>query len=377
MLIQSPIIPTLLTTLRTDAPPHGRVLSVYLATPPRLVTSHDYLLVFRDQCNELREHLTPREHDQFEAAVAQCERYLTDRFSPHHAGLALFADGTADYFFVADLPLSPDIVAAWGERPLLAPLEAIVNEAERVAVVLFDKEQTRLFTIVLGQVEEHQMFVDDVPGKQATGGWFALAQTRYARHHEEHVRRHARRTIQALLAVLRQHPFDHLLLAGPDEAIALLKDQLPSVLRTRLGGLLTLELFATDAEVVAAATKAARALHDQADLALVDQLIDRPANRSVALGFDETLAALGESRVHRLLLADTFIGSGGACPRCERLVAGPGPCPICGAVPLPVESLGERIIDQALAQGAQVDIVTGPAARTLMLHGGLGAWTRY
>jgi peptide subunit release factor 1 (eRF1) len=215
-----------------------------------------------------------------------------------------------------------------------------------------------------------------VLGKQATGGWFGLAQARYARRHEEHGARHAERTIRALMTLLRRHPFDRLLLAGPDEALATLRDHLPRPLRLGLAGTIRLELFAGDTEVLAAAREAAEALERREEVALVDDLIDGATGPRVALDFAQTLAALSEGRVHRLVLADSFAGVGGECAGCWRLVAGVGPCPTCGAATRPVADLAEAALAVAHAQGARIELVSGEAAARLMQVNGLGAWTR-
>jgi hypothetical protein len=49
---------------------------------------------------------------------------------------------------------------------------------------------------------------DSVPGKQATGGWFGLEQTGFARHREDHLRRHAERAVRTLMVLLRNYTFD-------------------------------------------------------------------------------------------------------------------------------------------------------------------------
>jgi hypothetical protein len=52
------------------------------------------------------------------------------------------------------------------------------------------------------------------------------------------------------MVLLRKHSFDRLLLAGPDESLAVLKRELPRPLRARLAGTISVPLFASDAEVL-------------------------------------------------------------------------------------------------------------------------------
>jgi peptide chain release factor subunit 1 len=350
---------------------------VYLDTSPRRIAGQAYLLAYRDACRAIRACLSDLERTTFEAAVVQAERYLSGSFVPTAPGLALFASGEADYFFALPLPRRPADDVAWAERAELEPLQAIVDDYERIAVLLFDKERARLFTIFMGAVEQRHAIEDEVPGKQATGGWFALAQTRYARHHEDHVLRHARRTIALLQQVLRTHPFDRLVLGGPDEAVRLLRQHLPRPLRGRLAGTLDLELFASEEQIRRAALEMAERLERQAEQGMVDELLESTTSAYVALGIEPTLEALGERRAHLLLLADTFTAAGSECRRCGRLSATTGTCPACGGPTTPLANLREALLHQAAEQGARIEIVTGPAAARLGEYGGIGAWTRF
>ncbi len=369
-------LPSLLQTLRVTGPPGGRVLSLYLDTVEH-ASQPACLLAFRDYCKALRASLPAAEHEPFEAAVAQIEAYLRDDFAPPRPGLAVFAAGRREYFYPTPLPIRPSEELHWGDHAFLEPLETALDDCERVAVALFDKERTRLFTIYLGALESQQEFTDYVPGKQATGGWFALAQSRYARHHEDHVVRHAKRTCTALMELLRTHPFERLLIGGPDEALALLRQRLPRPLRARLAGTLPLELFASDAAVLEAARRAAETLERQDEVKAVTALIEAATTSRAALGLHDTLAAVSQGRAYRLFVADDFDARGGECPSCGQLVGGLDACPNCGQPTVALPSLRERLLQRARETDCRVEFVAGEAAELLAVHGGVGAWRRY
>jgi hypothetical protein len=370
-------IPELLGWLRVSVPGTWRVLTAYLDTSPLRADRRAHLLAFRDGCKAIRPSLQAADVDRFEQAVRQAEEYLTRSSPAGPPGLALFASGEGDYFFAMPLPRRPAEEVAWGERPLLGPLEAILDECERIAVVLFDKARARIFTVHLATIEERRELHDEVPGKQATGGWFALAQSRYARHHEDHVLRHVRHITRELSQLLQTRPFEHLLIGGPDEALALLRSHLPRPLRARLAGTIDVELFASDTTILQAALRAAEEIERRAELADVEALLEAASTPRVSLGLRATLAALDERRVYRLFLAEGFAGEVGDCPRCGLLVAGPGHCPRCGEPTQMIGDPGERLVDLAEQQGARVELVSGQAAALLAAYDWLGAWTRY
>lgn len=381
MMMTSPIqtLPDVLERMKR-VPTDRHYLSVLLDTTPERMIGQAYRVSFRDAIRSLREELAetdPAEKTQFEQAVGVADAYVNDQVSAQAAGLAIYLDSTGEIEVAVPLPMSPPNHVEWAAYPDIEPLVEALDEQERMAVVLIDKERTRLFTIFLGQVEEQTAFRDEVVGKQATGDWFALSQKRYARHHDVEVMRHVKRTIHAMMEELRLRPFDRLLIGGAPEAVTVLTHQLPSPLRDRLAGTLHLELFVTDAEVVEAAMREAGIARQRQDLEQVRQILDASTGQNAAVGPDATLAVLSEARVHRLFVTRELALAGGECPVCDRLMLQEGDCPVCGNHLTPVSSIRERSIANALGQGARVEIVIGDAADLLMAHGGMAAWTRY
>jgi peptide subunit release factor 1 (eRF1) len=369
-------LPELLRELRAEAP-GAPVLSIFLDTTPERIAGRAYLMTFRDLCQEVREHLGAGERDPLEAAIARAERFLGALTVPSGPGLAVFASADPDRLQIASLPARPPELAVWAPYPETAPLEAMLDDLERVAVALFDSERARLFTLYLGEIEERRELTDDLPRKQATGGWYGLAQTRFARHREDHLLRHVKRTTAALLELLRARPFDRLFLAGPDEALAALRHHLPRPLRVRLVGTLSLELFAGEAGIRDAVLAAAERVERRAEVALVAELIDAATSIHVALGADNTLEALNEGRVHELVIADSFAERGWQCQTCGRLRTAAVRCPECGVEMAPARDLRRGALARALGQGARLELVTGEAAAMLAERGGIGAWTRF
>jgi len=355
----------------------GGVLSVYLDTTPARVKGFGHTLALRDGCKALRSRIAPAERDAFEASVARVERFLQEDFEPRHAGLAAFVSGDGEFFSVVDLPAAPREGVGWDERPQIAQVEEALDEYERVAVVLFDKETARLFTVYLGGIEESVVVRDEVPGKQSTGEWFGLAQTRYARHHEEHVMRHVKHAIRVLMNELRSRPFDRLIIGGPDEAISMLEHHLPRPLKSRLAGTINVEMFAGAARVLQASLAQMELIERREELAAVQSLLEGAGSTHNSLGLEATLGALAEGRVYRLFIANEFRAPGSQCESCGRLIVGEGNCTSCGAGTTAVTDLRESIVRAAIDQGATIETVYGEAAELLAPHGGLGAWVRY
>jgi peptide chain release factor subunit 1 len=374
---RSQSLPRVLEELRNELPTPGGALSVFLDTSPNRVIGQEHLLFLRDAYQAIRATLPPTDSDAFEAAAEQVERRLTFDVTLTHPGLALFAAESPAYFRAVPLPRVPREEVVWDMHPHIAPLQAVLDDFERFAIVLFDKSRARLFTIYLGEVETELAVDDYVPGKQATGGWYGLAQTRYSRHHEDHVRRHVEHTIATLMVLLRGRPFDRLLLAGPDEALAFLMRDLPRPLRARFVGTIGLELFASSSEILHAAVEAASRAEREAESKAVQELVQGKGTRFAVLGTTATLEAVSTGRVHKLLIADVYQGAGGECEKCGSVTTEGATCSLCGGPTTAVVDLRERVVERALDKGAIVESVSGDAAVVLMAQGGMGAWTRY
>lgn len=376
MMTELHTIPTALSRLQRQAPPGGRILSAYLDTTPERIARQAHVLALRDGCKAIRAALPPGEHKAFEAAVEQVEYQLARSGPFHHPGLALFAAPDPRSVYAVPLPVRPVEDVDWGEQPVVEPLQQIVDDYERIAVVLFDQQRARLFVVHLGEVEARQEIEDDVPRRVAVGGWYGLAQKRLARHREDHVLRHVRHVIAALGELAHAYPFDRLLLAGPDDGVAMLRRHLPARLHARLTGTIALPGYATDTDVLAAAAKVAEMAERRSEFTLVSDLLDAGGAPAV-VGVDATLAALSNGQVHLLVVANTLSGTGGECPACARLFASAARCPSCGGPLTAVGDLRDLAIRRAAEHGARVEIVSGEPAVRLLAQGGLGAWTRY
>src|SRR5712672_3434848 len=63
---------------------------------------------------------------------------------------------TGDFFRVCELAVNVHNILSWRDKPYVRPLLELIDEHERYGVVLTDREHARLFSIFLGELEEHQ-----------------------------------------------------------------------------------------------------------------------------------------------------------------------------------------------------------------------------
>jgi peptide subunit release factor 1 (eRF1) len=351
------------------------VLSAYLNLEPARQLRRSYRIAFVDLRKALREQLDEAARAAFEREADRVEQYLAEA-APRGKGLAVFSCTPRGLWQAHYLPQVVADDLRFGPTPYLEPLLDVLDEYERYAVALVDKEKVRLFSVYLGEIEEEREFLDAVPGKHKQGGW---AQARYQRHHETHVHWHLKRVADALADLLRHRPFDRLVLAGPPEATSELQALLPPVLRARLAGVFPAEMFASEAEILRQTLEIERQIERANEERLVAQLLEQAGSGGRAtIGVAPTLQALWRGQVHRLVVAEGVRLAGGECSQCGWLEADSATaCPTCGATMTPLADLVERAVERTVEARGRVEVVHGPAAERLRAAGGLGAVLRF
>jgi hypothetical protein len=367
-------VPSVLERLTDLELGDGRALSVYLDTSSRADQGHHVRLV--DMFKDMRRRLPAGERRSFDVAADEVERAI-NQSPPAGDGIATFASSSGDLLACLPLPGRPRDEVIWDAHPAVGQLQDIVDDHERIAVALIDKERARILSVFVGAIEEQRVVVDHVPPKVRTGGWHLLSQTRFQRRHDDKVARHARHAVAVLTDLLRRRPFDRLLIAGPPEAHTALEHALTRPLRARLAGRLSLEMFAGDQQVLDAADAVGREIQRERELAEVGDLANAESSRHAVVGLTASLDAANEGRIHRLLLSEHFVATGAQCPRCGWLAPSQVPCLACGGPTNEVADVGECLLHRAHSQGARAEVVSGDAAKLLDEYGGVGAWTRY
>jgi hypothetical protein len=124
---------------------------------------------------------------------------------------------------------------------------------------------------------------------------------------------------------VRDEAIEHIIAAGSDEALALLRDNLPAHLAEKLEATTKLDLAASDTEVLRATLESFRERQAESDAETVADLVD--AWRSGGLGVagpEATLRALELGQVDELVIT----GSADALKPVQRLPDNSAPGPV-------------------------------------------------
>jgi peptide subunit release factor 1 (eRF1) len=377
-IAEHPVLPfgsaALDRVMSLKASEHG-VLSVYLCIEPSEMQREGYEATLLDLWKPLRSRVRgTASESRVEDEIAGVNAYVRSWKEAPGRSVAIFTSAPQDAFLAVALDVPVLAGARFGPRPFLMPLMAALDEYERYCVALVDAETAHILSVWMGRVYERIEFTDQVPGRNATGGW---SQAGRARHREYHVDEHMRHVVDQLWRLHRRTPFDRLIIGGPQEALAAFKMALTRPLAAKVAGEFAGEMFASDAAVVERVRDIAEGAERAHEKALVeDVLVRAPKQQLAATGWDETLAALVDGRVHQLLLVEGVTVAGFACPDGHTIARHGDRCPACNKPTEPEHDLAAAALQLAMHTDARIEFVRGEAADLLRPHGA-GAILRY
>lgn len=293
----------------------------------------------------------------------------------------MFSDGSEGFFHVRELGVRVPNILTWRDIPYVRPLLELIDEHERYGVVLTDREHARLFSIFLGEIQEHkEVFAKAEVTHIKTAGMDHLrSQMNIQRKADLHARWHLKEVAQMMPRLAGGLDFDRLILAGTVEASSELEGLLPKALRARVVRKIALPVEANSAVVLEETLKIEEEVERQGEVDLVEQLITAAKKKQKAvLGLEETLLALLEWRVWQLVYTEGFNVRGSQCTSCLALLATDnGPCAYCGHPVLVLNDLIQLATERVFDLEGKVEQVRGPAAARLKGEGSIGAVLRF
>jgi peptide chain release factor subunit 1 len=239
--------------------------------------------------------------ESFERDVERIDTYLANERSPSANGLVIFACAGQDFFEAVplDAPLDRHRLSV-GHEPHLYPLELVVDQHPVHAVVLADSHVARLFVFGRGRTIRTETVAGDRINHSAGGGW---SQMRYQRHVKKLQADHARELVQVLERVVREEGVEHIVLAGDDVNIPLVKHELSKELTAKIADVVKLEVHTPEHEVMKAAAEALRRHDAKTDAEVVKTVLDDyRAGGLAVVGTTQTQEALERGQVDELYL---------------------------------------------------------------------------
>ncbi len=353
----------------------GRTLTVYLdvdqtnaANRKRQFETH-----LKDLLRQLR--AAHPDDEELPGAVTDVEE-IVKRIEPAGRTLVLARHRGLGVTFRKVLKLSLPSGAYWGSGAFLRPLVEALDEHERFGIVLVDSKRARLFTVFLGEIEEHRDLISQVPPRPDSPSSDKLrSASRLQRHHDESVSGHVRMVAGELGHLFDHLEVDRLIIGGSVEVASELARILPKRLRGRLVEVLPVPITASPDDILARTSEVQTSLERAEELKVVRDLLKevRKGGRAVA-GLPATLDAVNRGRVWKLVYLQGLNLEGGYCGSCQALLdPADTRCPLCGQPVEPEPHLVDRMSRVVLERGGHVEMVDGPAAEALRQVGEVAA----
>ncbi|MBI4917184.1 MAG: hypothetical protein HY825_15200 [Acidobacteria bacterium] len=345
----------------------GKTLTVYLdvdqtnaANRKRQFETH-----LRDMLKQLK--AANPDDDELPLAADDVED-IVKRIEAGGKTLALARHRSLGVTFRTVLKIALPSGAYWGSGAFLRPLLEAFDEHERFGIVLVDSKRARLFTVFLGEIEEHKDLISKVPPRpDAPTSDKLRSQSRMERRHDESVSSHVRMVATELGRLFDQLEVDRLIIGGTVGVASELARILPKRLRGRLVELLPIPITSPTDDILARCSEVQLRIERQEELEVVRDLLKevRKGGRAVT-GLGATLEAVNHGRVWKLVYLQGLKLEGGSCSDCNVLTdPADERCPLCGK---PVEQethLVDRMARAVLERGGHVEVVDGPAAEAL------------
>ena len=343
------------------------ILSLYLNVDTTKRTKEEYRLVLRSLLKQVNGDVSNDD-------ITAVERFFDFEYDGLARSVVIFTCRQQELWeaFPLSVPVEDRAVAA--RRPFVTPLQDILDEYARYAVIYVDREGARLFLFHLGQLQEADGTLGDELKRHKQGGWAAQ---RLQRRVDGVATQNLKDAAEAARRFCEENRCRRIILAGTDDNLSAFRGMLPRTMSDLVVGQIALDMTADEAEIRDKTMKIIRDQIQSEESALVEQLITAAAKSGAGvLGLDDTLAALQEDRVHTFVVSEGYEALGFRCTNCGYLGAQEtDSCPYCNSEVQSHEHVIDAAIRTAIEKGVAVKSVAGN--EQLDEAGKVGAVLRY
>ena len=302
------------------------------------------------------------------------EKFVRDGFDRSGTrGLAMFSCAAPELWKVVPLPVPVRSRIVVNSQPAVGELKAMAQQAERLGVLLVDRQRARMFVFELGDLVEHTEQIDELPRDVDTRP--KSERSDHANHIDELREQHLHHAARLAWDVYQRVGFERFTANAPEDVTVRLRELYHPYLRERFCGRIAVTPTGSTEEIRKAALDVQeRIKHDRGRTAM-SRFVDAVGTGRGVRGLDATLDALGSHRVDTLVVSQGFEKMGWRCEPCGQLNSSQRTCPSCGAEMMELHDVVEEAVEAAFAQSGHVEIVADNA--DLDAHGRIGALLRY
>jgi peptide chain release factor subunit 1 len=348
------------------------VLSLYLNTEPSKGNADAYKLRLRSLLKNLN----------LEEDRRAVENYFDHEYNWVGKSVAVFSCAPQGFFkaFPLALPVHDRIMVS--DRAGVNPLANLWENYGGYAVILVDKQGTRLFYFHMGELMEQEGWLGELVKHTKRGGASSFPGRRggvagRTDHVEELIDRNMREATQFAITFFEEKHIRRILLGGTEENTTQLRGMLPKAWQSLVIGTFPISMTASHTEVLERTLEIGRQAEQEREAGMMKDLITTAAKGGLAVtGLEKTLDAAMQGRVQLLLASEGFQITGYICRNCHRLLLQENRnCPVCGNAVEKTPDVVDYAISNVLIQKGDVEIVHSNPGFTKA--GDIGAFLRY
>ncbi|NWF52826.1 MAG: hypothetical protein HXY47_07060 [Nitrospirae bacterium] len=356
----------------------GYFVSLYLNVDPMFNKKGDYIVHLKNMMKNTIDILDKNVYKKVKVDLEKVDNYILTNKRSFKKGVALLSSSKNSFWkeYHLGVPVKNELIV--DKSPYVKPLMDILDNYQRYAVLLVDKEFARIFLIHLREIIEYgEVYTPDIPGKHKRGGWFALSQSHYERHINYHIGMHLKEVIEKLDSFLSGEYIGRIIIGGSDEAVSMVRGMLHKKILDKVIGTVKIEMFANSSEVLSKVEPVVLKYEKKKEDETIEKLITTAMkNKDAVIGLEDVLNSLQEKRVMKLIVAKDLKVPGFICPACGFLTTqNVSTCPYCKGKMDMVDYLISLAGEKAINQGALVEVVEDN--RKLLEVGGIGAFLRF
>lgn len=343
------------------------LLSLYLNTDLSQQPKEKVRLVLRELLDRVSDRV--RETDR-----QRVERFFDFEYDWQSKGVVIFSHQESGFWraYPLSVPLTNGVFA-FG-RPYIKPLADLLEEYGRYGVVLVDREGARIFLVHMGVIQEQEEIMGQDLRRHKQGGWAAQ---RYQRRVDKQAEQNLKLVARATSAFCEGGQCNRLIIGGSDETVAQFVEMLPKAVRKKVVATISIDVTASPAQVLEASSEVIQEEQRRYENEQVEAMVTAAASGGAGvMGLADTLGALQEGRVHRLIVAQGYEHEAYLCGNCGYVVAQEmKSCPLCRGKIKKMDNAVDYIVQKVVESGGEVMVVRDSPA--LANAGHIGALLRY
>jgi len=330
------------------------VISLYLNTEPSKGNADTYKLRMRTMLKDVN----------LDKDVEIIERYFDHKYDWAGRGVAIFSSHSQSFFKTFPLALAVADKVVINDRPYIKPFASMLDNYGCYGVALVDKQNLLLFTYHLGVLNEIGKHIGEDVKRTKRGGASTFpgrrgGQSDVTGYSKETVWKNIKESADTASKLFEENHVRRIIVGGSEENISMFLDELPkhtqSLVVDTIAASLNITYLELQDKVYSVCKKSE---HKRGNKIVGDLFTNASKGRDAIIGLKDTLSAVNEARVYKLIVSDKYQVPGFRCHGCDFLTTDSGyVCLSCNKEVQSEEDIVERAISNVIRTGGKVEVI--------------------